>query len=297
MRYTCNVDFDALSAIDMHVHYETDTCGHNSLPDEYLDASAKYFKGIDRLPSIEKIADTYRQLNMAAVVFTIDARTQLGHLPNSIDDLVAGCNDNNDVLIPFGSVDPRTGQEAIVEARRQVNELGVWGMKFHPSVQGFDPSAREFYPLWEELSALGKPLVFHTGQNGIGAGMKGGGGIKLRLSNPLLLDDIAADFPELTIIMAHPSVPWQEEANSIAIHKPNVFIDLSGWRPKYFPESLVRFASNALSRKLLFATDYPMISPEVWLGDFQKLEVKEEVHPRIMKENALHVLGVKGHSR
>lgn len=293
MRYQSAVDFAAVEAVDMHVHYETDTCGHHSMPQEYLDASAAYFKGGERIPSIETIAQLYRELNMAAVIFTIDARTQLGHLPNSIDDLVAAAQDNNDVLIPFGSVDPRTGEDAIVEAVRQVEELGVWGMKFHPSVQGFDPSDRQYLPLWRKLAELGVPALFHTGQNGIGAGMAGGGGIKLRYSNPLLLDDIAAEVPDLTIIMAHPSVPWQDEANSIAIHKPNVYIDLSGWRPKYFPESLVRFASNMLAEKLLFATDYPLLAPERWLADFAELPIKDEVRPKILKGNALKALGVK----
>lgn len=292
MRYESAIDFAAVEAIDMHVHYETDTCGHHSMPQEYIDASAAYFKGVDRMPSADAIAELYRGLNMAAVMFTVDARTQLGHLPNSIDDLVAAAAKNNDVLIPFGSVDPRTGEAAITEAVRQVEELGVWGMKFHPSLQGFDPSDAQYMPLWETISELGVPALFHTGQNGIGAGMPGGGGIKLRYSNPLLLDDIAAELPELKIIMAHPSVPWQDEANSIAVHKPNVFIDLSGWRPKYFPESLVRFASNMLSDKLLFATDYPLLAPERWLADFAELPIKDEVRPKIFKDNALRVLGV-----
>lgn len=293
MRYESAIDFASLDAIDMHVHLEQDSCGHQAMPQEFIDASAAYFKGGERLPSAESIVERYRGLNMAAVIFTIDARTQLGHLPNSIDDLVATAREHNDVLIPFGSVDPRTGGDALAEATRQVVELGVWGMKFHPSVQGFDPSDPQYLPLWRRIAELGVPALFHTGQNGMGAGMPGGGGIKLRYSNPLLLDDVAAEVPELTIIMAHPSVPWQDEANSIAIHKPNVFIDLSGWRPKYFPESLVRFASNMLADKLLFGTDFPLLSPEKWLADFAELPISDEVRPRIFRENALRVLGVQ----
>ncbi|QGU06070.1 Amidohydrolase [Corynebacterium occultum] len=292
MRYKSAIDFDAIEAVDMHVHYEIDQCGHASLPQDYIDASVAYFKSGERLPSADTIAELYRELNMAAVIFTVDARTQLGHLPNSIDDLVASAAKHNDVLIPFGSVDPRTGEAAIIEATRQVEELGVWGMKFHPSLQGFDPSDPQYLPLWRKISELGVPALFHTGQNGIGAGMAGGGGLKLRYSNPLLLDDIAAELPDLKIIMAHPSVPWQDEANSIAIHKPNVYIDLSGWSPKYFPESLVRFASNMLAGKLLFATDYPLLTPEKWLGAFAELPIKDEVRPGILKGNALKVLGV-----
>lgn len=292
MRYESAIDITAVEAVDTHVHLEMDSSGHRALPEVFFDASAKYFKTEERTPSIDRIAEVYRDHRMAAVVFTVDARTQLRHEPNSIDDLVSGCLRNNDVLLPFGSVDPRTGSAAVTEARRQAEELGVRGFKFHPTVQGFDPSDAEFYPLWEALQAIGVPLIFHTGQNGMGAGTPGGSGLKLKYSNPLLLDDIAADFPQLQIIMAHPSVPWQEEAISIATHKSNVYIDLSGWSPKYFPEALVRSANNILSRKLLFGTDYPLITPEKWLGAFADLPIKDEVRPWILKDNAVGLLGL-----
>lgn len=292
-KYELGVDFDKVEAIDMHVHLEIDECGHKAMPEDFFEASAKYFKSEERTPSIDRIAEVYREYNMAAVVFTVDARTALGHEPNSIEDLVAGCARNNDVLIPFGSVDPRRGNEAIVDARYQASELGVRGFKFHPSVQGFDPSDEAYYPLWKALEEIGLPAIFHTGQNGMGAGLPGGRGIKLRYSNPLLLDDIAADFPELRIIMAHPSVPWQDEANSIATHKANVYIDLSGWSPKYFPESLVKLSNNVLSSKVLFGTDFPLITPSKWLAAFEQLPLREEVRPKILKTNALRVLGVE----
>ena len=222
LHYELSIDFASLEGIDMHVHLEVDECGHKAMPEDLFEASAAYFKSSERTPSIDRIAQLYRESNMAAVVFTVDARTALGHDPNSIEDLVQGCARNNDVLIPFGSVDPRRGAEAIGDAQYQAEQLGVRGFKFHPSLQGFDPSDEAFYPLWEKLQELGLPCIFHTGQNGMGAGLPGGRGIKLRYSNPLLLDDVDADFPNLVIIMAHPSVPWQDEANSIATHKANV---------------------------------------------------------------------------
>lgn len=291
-RYELGLDVEKLDAIDMHVHVEIDGHGHCSLPDDLNEASSKYFKAEDRHPTLEKIADTYRSLNMAAVVFTVDARTQLRHEPNSIEDLIAGAAEHSDVLIPFGSVDPRTGEEAITRAKHQALELGARGFKFHPSLQGFDPSSEEFYPLWEALQELGLPAVFHTGQNGMGAGLPGGHGIKLKYSNPLLLDDVAADFSGLTVIMAHPSVPWQDEAISIATHKSNVFIDLSGWSPKYFPQSLVRAANSMLADKVLFGTDFPLITPAKWLGAFADLPLKDEVRPKILKDNAVKLLGL-----
>ncbi|MEV7649482.1 amidohydrolase family protein [Arthrobacter sp. NPDC089319] len=296
-RYELGLDVASLTAIDMHVHIEIDGHGHVSLPQELMDASSKYFKAEERTPSLDAIAATYRELNMAAVVFTVDARTRLKHEPNSIEDIAEGAARNNDVLIPFGSVDPLTGAEAIDRAKQLVEDYGVRGFKFHPSLQGFNPSDERYYPLWEALQSLGLPAVFHTGQNGMGAGTPGGSGIKLGYSNPLLLDEIAADFPEFQIIMAHPSVPWQDEANSIATHKSNVFIDLSGWSPKYFPESLVKLSNSVLQDKVLFGTDYPLITPQKWLGAFADLPLKDEVRPKILKDNAVRLLGLDGAQR
>jgi predicted TIM-barrel fold metal-dependent hydrolase len=292
MRYEPAIDLDAITAIDTHVHVEIDDGGRLALPPVLMEASAAYFKSGDRTPSLDAIAEGYRKRQMAAVVFTVDAGTSLGHPALSSEEIAAGAARHADVLIPFGSVDPLTGAAAIDRARRLVGDYGVRGFKFHPSLQGFDPSAPAFAPLWAALAELGVPALFHTGQNGIGAGLPGGGGLKLAYSNPMLLDTVAAENPGLTVIFAHPSVPWQDEANSIALHKTNVWIDLSGWSPKYFPESLVKLAGGALRDRALFATDFPLITPEKWLAAFDDLPLPAEARPGILKHNAARLLGL-----
>jgi uncharacterized protein len=288
-----NMSIPSLSAIDVHVHIESDGHGHFSLDDELMDASAAYFKaGHDRTPSLEQIADLYRSLQMAAVVFTVDASTATGHAALSSADIADAAAAHADVLIPFGSVDPLRGAAAVTQARSLVRDHGVRGFKFHPSMQAFAPNDPAFYPLWAEISELGVPALFHTGQTGIGAGLPGGRGIKLRLSDPMLLDDVAADFPSLTMILAHPSVPWVASSISIATHKSNVFIDLSGWSPKYFPPELVRAANSFLQDKVLFGTDYPLLTPQRWLRDFDALDIKPDVRPKILKDNAVRLLGL-----
>jgi predicted TIM-barrel fold metal-dependent hydrolase len=109
----------------------------------------------------------------------------------------------------------------------------------------------------------------------------------------MLLDDVAVDFPDMPIVLAHPSFPWQEEALSVATHKPQVYIDLSGWSPKYFPPILVQYANTLLKDKILFGSDYPVMSPERWMADFDKLDIKPEVRPLILKENAAKLLGLR----
>ncbi|GAB2646415.1 4-hydroxyphenyl-beta-ketoacyl-CoA hydrolase [Nocardia goodfellowii] len=293
-KYTYGLDLDALTAIDIHTHVEIDGCGHRSLDDELMEASAAYFKsGAERTPTIQAIAEHYRERKIAAVVFTVDAGAASGHPPNSVEEIAEQAAEHNDVLIPFGSVDPWQGKLAVRRIHRLVDEFGVKGFKFHPSMQDFAPNDRQFYPLYEALTEAGVPALFHTGQTGIGAGLPGGHGIKLRYSDPMLLDDVAADFPDLTIVLAHPAVPWVDAQISIVTHKANVYLDLSGWSPKYFPPQLVRAVNGPLRHKALFGSDYPVIEVDRWRRDFAALDIKPEVAPLIYKQNALRVLGLR----
>lgn len=288
------LDLDALVAIDVHTHAEVSRSGHPSLPAELMSASAKYFGTAEagRAPSVDEVAAYYRQRSMAAVIFTVDSQSFTGHPPVPNDDVAEAAAAHPDVLIPFASLDPARGRAAVHEAHRLVTEVGMRGFKFHPSVQAFHPNDPAVYPLYEAIAELGVPALFHSGQTGIGAGTPGGGGIRLKYSNPMALDDVAADFPDLTIIIAHPSFPWQDEALAVATHKPNVYIDLSGWSPKYFPPQLVRYANSLLRHKVLYGSDFPLIDPDRWMAAFADLPIKDEVRPDILKGNAIRVLGL-----
>jgi predicted TIM-barrel fold metal-dependent hydrolase len=157
-------------------------------------------------------------------------------------------------------------------------------------MQGFYPNDRSAYVLYEAIAEEGAIALFHTGQTGVGSGMRGGMGMRLKYSNPMYLDDVAVDFPDMPIILAHPSFPWQEEALSVATHKPNVYIDLSGWSPKYFPPILVRYVNSILKHKMLFGSDWPAITPDRWLSDFETIGIKDEVKPLVLKQNAAKLL-------
>jgi uncharacterized protein len=279
-------------AIDVHTHVELSRAGGDSLPDELRDAAVKHFRGESARPTADELARYYRERRMLAVVFTVDSESQTGQRRVPNEEIAEIARANADVLIPFASVDPHKGRRGVDEARRLIAEHGVRGFKFHPNLQGFFPNDRLAYPLYETIEAAGLPVVFHTGHSGIGSGLPGGGGIRLKYSNPIHVDDVAVDFPTLKIVLAHPSFPWQDEALSIAMHKPQVFIDLSGWSPKYFPPILVQYANTVLRHQVLFGTDYPFITPERWLADFDTLEIRPEVRPLILKENALRLLGL-----
>ncbi|MFH8730748.1 amidohydrolase family protein [Streptomyces sp. NPDC017964] len=287
------IDVAALTAIDVHTHAEVSSKGRASLDDELNAASSAYFKVEgNRKPTLEETAAYYRERRMAAVIFTVDAESATGTEPVPNEEVAEAAHANPDVLIPFASIDPFRGRAGIRQARRLVEEYGVRGFKFHPSIQGFFPNDRMAYGLYEVIEETGAVALFHTGQTGIGAGVPGGGGIRLKYSNPMHVDDVAADFPHLKIILAHPSFPWQDEALAVATHKPGVHIDLSGWSPKYFPQQLVQYANTLLKDKVLFGSDYPVLTPDRWLADFAKLPIKDEVRPKILKENAARLLGL-----
>ncbi len=284
-------------AIDIHTHAEEPCCGpRDDGYDDFQAGMAAYFKNPagagGMLPSVQETAAYYRERRIAAVIFPVDAERETGFHRYSNEDVAGICAENDDILIPFASVDPWKGKMGVREVRRLVRDFGVRGFKFHPTMQGFWPNDPMAYPLYEAIQDENAIALFHTGQTGVGSGMRGGMGMRLKYSNPMALDDVAADFPDLRIILAHPSFPWQEEALSVAQHKPNVYIDLSGWSPKYFPEILVRYANTLLKKKMLFGSDWPAITPDRWLADFETAGFRDEVRPLILKENAQRLLNL-----
>lgn len=285
------MDIASIVAIDVHTHAEVS----QRLPaehgwEEIREASSEYFKNEGRQPTLPEIAAYYRERKMACVVFPVDSESTTGitRVPN--EEVAEAAAANPDVLIPFASIDPAKGKMGAREARRLIEQFGVRGFKFHPNVQAFYPNDSKAYVIYEVIAEAGLPTIFHTGHSGIGTGARGGGGIHLKYSNPMYLDDVAVDFPDMPIIMAHPSFPWQDEAISVCLHKPQVYIDLSGWSPKYFPPQLIQYANTQLKRKILFGSDYPLITPDRWLADFEKAPFRDEVRPLILKENAVRLL-------
>jgi predicted TIM-barrel fold metal-dependent hydrolase len=284
--------FQDAVAIDFHVHIELGPGGDDHLSPELRRAASRYFKGESELPSADDVAAYYRERSLLAVVFAVDSSLTTGQprIPNLF--VVEKAREHSDVMIPFASIDPRRGKEGLAEAKELLEGGLVRGFKFHPGIQMFHPNDQLAYPLYELIEESGVVALFHTGHSGIGAGLPGGGGIRLKYGNPMAIDDVAVDFPQMSIVMAHPSFPWQDEALSIAMHKPQVSIDLSGWVPKRFPPSLVTAMSRNLKGQMLFGSDYPLITPDRWLAEFAELELDPEARSAILKDNATRILGL-----
>src|SRR5262249_40267733 len=277
-----------LRGIDVHTHLPQPG-GRRG--DPRAEQKERYFKSPTLGMGVDEMADLYRRLEIIAVTFHVDSETTSAD-PYAGNDYVAEqVARHPDVFIGWASVDPWKGKAAVRELARAVTQLGLQGLKLMPITQNFFPSDERFWPLWDKAQELDIPVLFHTGHTGIGAGTPGGTGLMLKFSRPIpYLDDVAARFPNLTIIGAHPSWPWQEEMLSVCLHKANVHIDLSGWSPKYFSPSLVQYSNTLLQNKMLFGSDFPVINPERWLKDFEEAPFRDEVRPKIMTENARRVL-------
>ncbi|HTB20261.1 MAG TPA: amidohydrolase family protein [Bryobacteraceae bacterium] len=277
---------DNLVAIDTHVHIEPDPTGNAA-----EEAARKYFGNTGVSYGRKELAEYYRSRKIGCVVFSVDERLT-GRPQVSNDEVAAFAAENSDIVMAFASVDPMRGAEAVKEARRLIATGGFRGFKLHPPLQLFHANDKAAYPFYEVLAEAKLPVIFHTGHSGIGTGMPGGGGVRLKYGNPMDIDDVAVDFPDMPIIMAHPSFPWQDEAISVCLHKPQVYIDLSGWSPKYFSPILIQYANTLLKKKMLFGSDYPLITPDRWLADFAGIAIRDEVRPLILKENAARLFSL-----
>jgi predicted TIM-barrel fold metal-dependent hydrolase len=278
--------------VDVHVHPPTkefllDAGGR------HVEAAAKKFGHAIELRTFDQMLEEYSSCGVEKLVlFAWDAETT-SHRPRVANEFVAKIADRYpERVVGFASVDPHK-KSAVKDLEHAVRELKLQGLKLHPQVQAFEPNERAFYPLYSKCVELGVPITFHTGSTYWGAGLEGGGGVKLRFSNPMLLDDVAAYFTELKLIMAHPGWPWQDEQLAIATHKENVYVDLSGWSPKYFQPLLVTYMTKLIPHKFMFGTDYPMLDPRRWLQDFEGLQVSPEVKSMVLRENARRLLKIK----
>ena len=277
-----------MKAIDMHVHIPRQPGLEKSDMEQTL---RNYFKLGESVEDVENMAKRYESMDMMGVLVSINSETSTGEKGDSNDYISEIVTSYPGRFIGFAAIDPWQGKASVEELERAVKDLSLRGLKLHPVQQAFHPNDEKFYPLYEKAMELNIPVLFHSGMAASGSGMAGGGWMNLKYSAPIPgMDDVAADFPHLTVIMAHPGWPWIEEQIAVALHKPNVYLDLSGWLPRYIPKQLLDEANTRLQDKVLFGSDYPFITPDKWLKDWEQIPIKDEIQPKILLENAKKAL-------
>jgi predicted TIM-barrel fold metal-dependent hydrolase len=277
-----------LRAIDFHVHLPTPDWLDGSMAG-YVEAAEAYFRSSVTRQSLEELAAFYRGLELTAVLLAWDAETATGRprVPN--ETIAAACHDYPDVFTGMGSVDPHKGEAAVAEVEN-IAALGLRGVKFHPSLQAFAPDDPQYWPIFAACERNGLLALFHTGTSGIGARQPGGQGVRIDLAHPLKLDPVAAAHPELTVVAAHFGWPWHMDLIAMALHKTNVYIDISGWAPRRVPAEVIRELRGRLSGQFLWGSDYPFIAPERCLSELDELDLPAGVMRAVLHDNAERVL-------
>ena len=276
-----------MRAIDFHVHLPTPDWLDGSMAG-YVEAAEAYFRSTVQRQSLGELADKYRALEVTAVLLAWDAETATGRprVPN--ETVAAACERYPDAFTGLGSVDPHKGEAAVAEVAR-IAALGLRGVKFHPSLQAFAPDDERFWPVFAACEEHGLLALFHTGTSGIGARQPGGQGIRIDYSHPLKLDAVAAAHPRLTVVAAHFGWPWHMDLIAVALHKTNVYIDISGWSPRRIPADDDRELTGRLSGQFVWGSDFPFRTPERCLAELDELGLASAA---LLRDNAARVLGL-----
>jgi uncharacterized protein len=259
----------------------------------YVDALAKYWKRSWAAKTEEQVIQEFSEAGIEAILVALDLETIVATPPCS-NDYVSAMQKRHPrhIIQSWASVDPFKGEVANREAVHAIEDLRMLGFHFHPIMGHYAVNDRRLYPLFEIINALKVPVMIDVGTTGMGAGMPGGMGARLRYAHPMAIDDLAADFPYLTIVAAHPGWPWVDEMTAVALHKGNVYWELSGWAPKYFTPQLKTDIRSRLQDKILFGSDYPSLPFARLFREWDELGYSDELKERIFYRNAERVLNL-----
>ncbi|HXT55438.1 MAG TPA: amidohydrolase family protein [Candidatus Eisenbacteria bacterium] len=275
-----------MRAIDVHVHPSTrgldrDACTYfrrdlSDVPQSAEAFAALYKKHDVRAPLIGWHPSTVKEGSRNSNEHVIDLAARFPDaFPGVLGSLDVHANDLNAVA--------RYAEDLARNAK-------VLGFKFHPPDQGFYPTERKLYPIWDVLQESGKPVMFHVGFTVLGANTEGGSGIALDYGRPVHLDTLARDFPRMKIIAAHPGWPWEQELVGVVTHKKNLFVDTSGYLAEQLPEIFLKAIGGRLQDKALFGTDFPYVDLEKALASFDRMNFKDSVKEKLLLTNAKALL-------
>jgi uncharacterized protein len=204
------------------------------------------------------------------------------------DEVASHVTAHPDRLAGVAAVDLRRPVQAVRELRRAVRELGFVALRVVPWLWGLPPNDRRYYPLFAECVELGVPFCTQVGHTGPLRSSETGRPIPY-------LDDVALEFPELTIVAGHIGYPWTEEMIALARKYPNVYIDTSAYTARRYPPELVSYLTGDGRRKVLFGTNYPMITADRALHDLDRLGLDDEARALFLAGNAVRVFGLPHH--
>jgi predicted TIM-barrel fold metal-dependent hydrolase len=201
--------------------------------------------------------------------------------------VAAVCRLHPDRFSGLAGVDPTRGMQGLRDLEFAVRELGFVAAHWYPHWFAMPPDAPLIYPYYAKCCELDVPIMMQVGQNLVYSRER-----RLpSVARPILLDQVAIDFPELTLIGIHIGVPWTDEMISMCWKHPNVYTAGDAYAPKYWPPAFVHYANTYGADKVMFGSDWPVIDPERATREVEQLQFRPESQRKLMRENALRVFG------
>jgi predicted TIM-barrel fold metal-dependent hydrolase len=273
---------------DAHSHWGTRR-GYPFQTPEELAQQERVFRSTPRYVTEAEMADHFRSLDVRAILdLGVRAAAPMDEVRALHDYALATQTQHADVI--FGNwlhIDPRKGPDAVDELDRCLRAAtGFVGLAVPGAGLNVAASDAAYGPLYRLCMAAGVPVLMMVGTTGLGAGRPGGGGVILDFSHPRHVDEVAARYPELTIIASRPAWPWQTEMIAILLHKTNVWYELHGWSPRYFAPDLKAEIGRRLQDRVLFGADYPLFSYDRLIADWKAEGYGDEVLAKVFHANA-----------
>jgi predicted TIM-barrel fold metal-dependent hydrolase len=283
-----------MEVIDLHSHWGTER-GYVLRTAEALAQQKHTWNSTPKYDTEEEMAAYFRASNVRAILdFGFTKTMPLDEVVPLHDYAIETQRRFPDVILGnWLQIDPRHGEKGAQELERVIRaSSGFVGYCVSASGMGFTADHEVYRPFYEVLQAHKRPALILVGHTGSGAGLPGGGGLKLDMCHPRYVDYVAADWPNLTIVAGRPAWPWQDEMISILIHKPNVWAELHGWSPKYLTDALKKDIRSRLKKKVMFGGDYPLFRYERLLADWKDLGYDDAILEGVFSGNAKRLLGL-----
>lgn len=202
------------------------------------------------------------------------------------DEVAAFVSEYPQRLVGIASADLSRPMEAVWELRRAVKQLGFRGLRILPWLWGLPPDDRRYYPLYAECIELDVPFCTQVGHTGPLMSSEPGRPIPY-------LEHVALEFPELRIVAGHVGAPWIEEVISLLHKFPNFHVDTSAYKVHRYPPVFAEYLRQSGARKILFGSNYPMLTPAACLENLEQLGLGPDARARFLGENAASIFGLK----
>lgn len=252
----------------------------------------RYWRGIPVSQYLRKMdrAGIERSLLIAVRAGDLNVR---GSFELPIDRVAAVCARWPDRFSGLAGVDPFRGMKGLADLTYAVKQCGFVGAHLYPHWFGLAPDHAKYYPYYAKCAELGVPIMMQVGHNLVYTRER-------RLTSvgrPITLDQVAIDFPELTLIGIHIGVPWTDEMISMCWKHPNVYTAGDAYAPRHWPASYVHYLNTYGRDKVLFGTDWPVIDPERAVREVKELGLRPESERALMRDNALRIFKLPGYKR